>query len=318
MILWFGLLSLQLPASLPSVVFEDVGVPGGLYPKQPKMVEGVANATIQAGKEAVFNCTVEDVGSYKVSWMKQEPETSILTMADDMVTRNPRVTLTRNPPNVWRLHVKEIREEDRGWYMCQVNTDPASSQSAYLNVVGSNVGMLRMGNILRGDSGVYICNASNGVSPPDIMKILLNVEFPPTIYVTDSLIEVYPGQEVVLTCQIEAYPPPSVFWATDDGTTLISGMKYVVKSKEETPYRLSSSLVIRSVNSEDFRNYECHASNPLGEGIGSMQLKVVPKPVSPKTGSVLGKGQGKGEGAIFSIHQDMMFDEGLEPRYTIK
>ena len=70
--------------------------------------------------------------------MKQEPETSILTMADDVITRNPRVTLTRNPTSVWRLHVEEIREEDRGWYMCQVNTDPASSQSAYLNVVGQS------------------------------------------------------------------------------------------------------------------------------------------------------------------------------------
>jgi hypothetical protein len=37
------------------------------------------------------------------------------------------------------LQIKDVKEEDRGWYMCQINTDPATSQAAYLEVVGELV-----------------------------------------------------------------------------------------------------------------------------------------------------------------------------------
>jgi hypothetical protein len=29
-----------------------------------------------------------------------------------------------------------VKETDRGWYMCQINTDPMKSQIGYLEVVG--------------------------------------------------------------------------------------------------------------------------------------------------------------------------------------
>ena len=37
---------------------------------------------------------------------------------------------------IWRLHINNIQESDRGWYMCQVNTDPMRSERGFLEVVG--------------------------------------------------------------------------------------------------------------------------------------------------------------------------------------
>lgn len=39
---------------------------------------------------------------------------------------------------IWQLRIRNVRKEDRGWYMCQLNTDPMKSQTGYLNVVGKN------------------------------------------------------------------------------------------------------------------------------------------------------------------------------------
>lgn len=34
------------------------------------------------------------------------------------------------------MRIKDIKESDKGWYMCQINTDPMKSQMGYLDVVG--------------------------------------------------------------------------------------------------------------------------------------------------------------------------------------
>jgi hypothetical protein len=37
----------------------------------------------------------------------------------------------------WVLRIKDVKESDKGWYMCQINTDPMKSQVGYLDVVGN-------------------------------------------------------------------------------------------------------------------------------------------------------------------------------------
>lgn len=36
----------------------------------------------------------------------------------------------------WVLRIKDVKESDKGWYMCQINTDPMKNQVGYLDVVG--------------------------------------------------------------------------------------------------------------------------------------------------------------------------------------
>ena len=47
------------------------------------------------------------------------------------------MSLSHREHKEWKLHIANVQEVDRGWYMCQVNTDPMRSRRAYLEVQGA-------------------------------------------------------------------------------------------------------------------------------------------------------------------------------------
>lgn len=71
-----------------------------------------------------------------MAWLKVDTQT-ILTIHNHVITKNNRVGVLHTQNNVWQLLIKEVRESDHGWYMCQINTDPMKSQRGYLTVVGT-------------------------------------------------------------------------------------------------------------------------------------------------------------------------------------
>lgn len=73
--------------------------------------------------------------SSQVAWLRVDTQT-ILTIHTHVISRSRRVGVTHSDHRVWFLHIRELRETDRGWYMCQINTDPMKSQLGYLDVVG--------------------------------------------------------------------------------------------------------------------------------------------------------------------------------------
>ena len=71
----------------------------------------------------------------KVAWVSVDTQT-ILTIHHNIITQNHRVSLIYNDNKVWSLNIRNVEESDRGWYMCQINTDPMRSRQGYLQVVG--------------------------------------------------------------------------------------------------------------------------------------------------------------------------------------
>lgn len=71
----------------------------------------------------------------QVAWLRVDTQT-ILTISTHVITKNHRIGVTHSDHRTWFLHIREVRESDRGWYMCQINTDPMKSQNGYLEVVG--------------------------------------------------------------------------------------------------------------------------------------------------------------------------------------
>ena len=61
---------------------------------------------------------------------------TILTIATHVITKNHRIGVTHSDHRTWYLQIRDVKESDRGWYMCQINTDPMKSQVGYLEVVG--------------------------------------------------------------------------------------------------------------------------------------------------------------------------------------
>lgn len=70
----------------------------------------------------------------QVAWIHIDRQ-MILTIHRHVISRIPRYSITYTD-NTWLLHVNQAHQDDRGYYMCQVNTNPMISQVGYLQVVG--------------------------------------------------------------------------------------------------------------------------------------------------------------------------------------
>ena len=113
----------------------------------------------------------------KVAWVRVDTQT-ILTIHNSIITRNQRVSLSHREHKEWKLHIANVQEVDRGWYMCQVNTDPMRSRRAYLEVQ----------------------------VPPFIIDSRT----------TNDLI-VREAERVNLSCEARGYPEPQLLWRREDG-----------------------------------------------------------------------------------------------------
>jgi neurotrimin len=62
-----------------------------------------------------------------VAWIKADAK-AILAIHEHVITNNARLSVTHNDYNTWTLVIRSVKMEDRGQYMCQVNTDPMKMQ----------------------------------------------------------------------------------------------------------------------------------------------------------------------------------------------
>lgn len=63
----------------------------------------------------------------QVAWIKADAK-AILAIHEHVITNNDRLSVTHNDYNTWTLNIRNVKMEDAGKYMCQVNTDPMKMQ----------------------------------------------------------------------------------------------------------------------------------------------------------------------------------------------
>ncbi|CAO1407499.1 unnamed protein product [Diamesa hyperborea] len=158
---------------------------------EPDFVFPLENVTVAQGRDATFTCVVNNLGGYRVSgeatparvaWIKADAK-AILAIHEHVITNNGRLSVTHNDYNTWTLNIKSVKMEDRGQYMCQVNTDPMKMQTAFLEVV----------------------------IPPDI------------IYEETSGDMMVPeGGSAKLVCKSRGFPKPKITWKREDGREIIA------------------------------------------------------------------------------------------------
>ncbi|XP_067208730.1 neurotrimin-like isoform X2 [Linepithema humile] len=165
----------------------------------PKFKEPIANVTAPVGREAILSCVVQDLAGYKVAWLRVDTQT-ILTIASHVITKNHRIAVSHSDHRTWFLHIREVRESDRGWYMCQINTDPMKSQIGYLEVV----------------------------VPPDILD-----------YDTSTDMVVMEGRNVTLRCAATGSPAPNITWRREDGQPIQTGTGEEVMTIEGPSFNIT-------------------------------------------------------------------------------
>ncbi|CAB0035121.1 unnamed protein product [Trichogramma brassicae] len=205
----------------------------------------------------------EDIPRYTVAWMLFD-QSAILTVHNHVITRNPRISVSHDKHRTWYLHISNVQEEDKGRYMCQINTATAKTQYGYLHVVvPPNIDDSQSSSdvIVREGANVSLsCNASGSPTPSirwkrdDNNKININktLSVPPMLWIPHQLVGVPLGYSVTLECHTEAHPTSLNYWTrSDDGVMIHESRKY---------------------RKSDYDSYKCMAKNPRGETEGTIRL----------------------------------------------
>ncbi|XP_062715385.1 uncharacterized protein LOC115261300 [Aedes albopictus] len=102
---------------------------------EPEFEGTIQNVTFPAGREAVLTCSVKNLGRYKVGWLRASDQT-VLALQGRVVTHNARISVVHEDMRTWRLRIRQLRESDRGCYMCQINASPMKKQIGCIDVQG--------------------------------------------------------------------------------------------------------------------------------------------------------------------------------------
>lgn len=165
----------------------------------PKFSTAIMNITVPVGREAVLECGVDNLSTFKVAWLRVDTQT-ILTIHSHVITKNHRIAVTHTEHRTWYLHIRDVRESDRGWYMCQINTDPMKSQVGYLDVV----------------------------VPPDILD-----------YPTSTDMVIREGSNVSMRCAATGSPDPFIAWRREGGEPITLPNGQEVASVDGTIFNIS-------------------------------------------------------------------------------
>jgi hypothetical protein len=110
-----------------------------------------------------------------VAWIKADTK-AILAIHEHVITNNARLSVTHNDFNTWTLNLRGVKREDRGQYMCQVNTDPMKSQVSVLSASASIQYVSDLGKSFTVEY-LFILRVTVNHSYPEVSKIVRTITF---------------------------------------------------------------------------------------------------------------------------------------------
>ncbi|XP_076103422.1 limbic system-associated membrane protein-like isoform X3 [Mytilus galloprovincialis] len=147
----------------------NVPKPGDVFAVDPSFDVPVFNVTVIAGKTAILPCTIEHLAGHKVVWTDRF--STLLTYDIGRIIDDDRIGIERPFTNDWNLLIHDVKYEDAGKYVCQINTKPVKTKTVMLHVLVPpkiNVS-LSSGDIIarEGDTVTLTCNVS-GIPAPTV------------------------------------------------------------------------------------------------------------------------------------------------------
>ncbi|XP_071520503.1 lachesin-like [Panulirus ornatus] len=283
----------------------------GTAQPEPEFGDDIQNVTVALGREAILSCIVDNLGEYRVGWMRADTQT-ILSLHKKVITHNTRISVTHNEPRTWNLHIRMstvppniIDEQTSGditvpdgesvSLICTANGYPKPKilwrredgdkitlrtgrrdRMKVDEVEGSSLNLTR---VRRKQMGAYVCIAKNEVPPAVMKRIIVNVSFEPTVHVPNQLVGTPLASDLFLSCKVEAYPKPITFWRKNNDFMILNGPKYKV-SESTKSYHTNMSLVIRDVQDSDIGTYTCVARNSISQAEGQIRTYEIDPPAT--------------------------------------
>lgn len=121
---------------------------------------------IKVGDPVTMTCKVENLGSSVIVWKQTD---RIISAGGRLIRKDPRMRLVKEPNGI-SLHITHVTPDDRGSYICELETygEPIHQTNALDVLVPPSISILNSGNTLsvRKDSPVSLaCNASGFPQP---------------------------------------------------------------------------------------------------------------------------------------------------------
>ncbi|KAL8617229.1 hypothetical protein ACOMHN_066240 [Nucella lapillus] len=116
----------------PPVIFVLVSLLQVVVSQKPEFLSSAGQVVEVKGNTAVIACRIRNKGSHKVLWSF---ERVLLTFDERRITDDTRITVERPYQTEWNLHIRNVRPEDAGTYLCQLNTNPMMSYDIKLLVL---------------------------------------------------------------------------------------------------------------------------------------------------------------------------------------
>ncbi|CAG7828006.1 unnamed protein product [Allacma fusca] len=254
---------------------------------EPRFIGSLKNVTVIQGKDASFTCMVDNLGGHRIAWIKVDTK-AILAIHDHVITNNARLSVTMNDKVTWTLHIRGALRSDRGYYMCQINTEPMAKQMAFLEVVipPDITSEETSGDLMvpEGGTAKLICRAKGQPKPvitwrkEDGNHIIIKEgqggkrKVFPQIQVPNQLIAAASGLDILLECVAEASPKAINYWMRESAEMIIANDKFNMSEEPISQYGVRMHLLIRNLTVRDFSGYKCISQNSMGNAEGTIHI----------------------------------------------
>uniref|UniRef100_A0AAY4AU35 Brother of CDO n=1 Tax=Denticeps clupeoides TaxID=299321 RepID=A0AAY4AU35_9TELE len=242
-----------------------------------------------SGNLQIANATQEDEGPYKcAAYNPVTQETKNSTSADRLRIRRSTAEAARiiYPPDSRSIMVTKGQRLVLECVASGIPTPQVIWAKDGLDLRFHNNTRFLLSNLLidtasEGDSGIYVCQADNGIGSPSSAMVQYDVQVfePPQVRLEMQQQEVVWGDTVRFTCQVRGKPTPSLMWY-HNAQPLRGSPRHRLQGR---------TLRVSNVGPQDNGMYQCMAENGVGSSQASARLLTIPtaaklpllRPLSP-------------------------------------